>query len=112
MQIHIKFVNLDSSPALLEHANQKFARLDKLMKHIDPEGHGFVYLEISRTTRHHQKGLVFAADANLHSPRKMFRAATKAADARAAVNELADTLKMEVERYKESLESRRRVSRT
>lgn len=111
MQVHIKYTNLDSSAALTEYANQKLSRLDKLTRKIDPEGHGFIYLEIARTTRHHHKGEVYAADANLHLPRKMIRASTRSADVRKMVDELADTLYMEVGRYKETLEARRRASR-
>jgi ribosomal subunit interface protein len=100
MKINIK-ANLDLTASLGTYIDQKLAPLAKLVKKFDETGEAELWLELSRTTRHHKKGgEVFLAVADLRLPRKILRAEEYAEDVRKAIDRTKDTLQLEIEKYK------------
>ena len=101
MKTTIKYTNLDPTPSLETFIDKKLAPFEKLLKHVDLDQQAELHLELARTTRHHHKGLVFKASAQLRVPKKVFRAEQVAADIRTAFDLLKNTLRTAVERHKE-----------
>jgi ribosomal subunit interface protein len=101
MKIDIKATNLDLTPALRVYIDEKIGVLAKFLKRWDMEGGVEVWVEVARTTRHHQKGPVFRAEADIRLPGKILRAEDAALDIRVAIDRVRDKLKREIEKYKE-----------
>ena len=99
MKINIK-AGTDLTPSFRRYIEEKLGTLAKFIKRFDETGEAEIWLEISRTTRHHRKGDVFVAAVGLRLPRKVLRAEEYAGDARAAINRARDTLRLEIEKYK------------
>ena len=103
MNINVKHINLESTPALDKYVAIKLKSLEKLVKSLENDAEAELFLELSRTTRHHHKGNVFLASAKLSVPGKTFLASERSDDVRVALDTLKDMLKMDLERYKERL---------
>ena len=108
MNIHIKKTTRLITPALEIYIQEKLGPIAKYVKKFDDTGEAAIWLEVSRTTKHHRKGEVFMAAADLRLPRKILRAEEYAEDIRVAIDRVRDTLRMEIEKYKaKALEPRR-----
>lgn len=107
MKINIK-AKTDLTPALKAYIEKKLAPLAKFIKRFDEKGDAEIWLEVSRTTRHHRKGDVFVAAADLRLPRKILRAEEYAEDIRIAIDRAKDTLRLEIGKYKTRFARRRR----
>jgi putative sigma-54 modulation protein len=101
MNIRIKATDIDLTPSLKTYAEEKLGALEKYVKKFEAESDVEMRLELARTTRHHHKGNVFKADANIILSGKMFRAEDTDSDIRVAIDHLRDKLKAEIEKYKE-----------
>ncbi|MBI4094470.1 MAG: ribosome-associated translation inhibitor RaiA [Candidatus Liptonbacteria bacterium] len=108
MKISIKATNLELTPSFTAYIESKLGGLSKFVNRFDKEGAVELRLEVARTTRHHHKGSVFMAEANVRLPGRMLRGVARAEDPRAAVDMLKDKLKVEIEKYKDRAEPRRR----
>ena len=111
MNITIK-KSLDTTPSLETYIDKKLAPLSKFLKHFEENGEVELWLEVSRTTKHHNKGEeLFKAVANLQLPGKMLRSEACAPDIRKAIDTVRDMLHMEIEKYKEKHEKSAKHSR-
>jgi len=110
MRINIT-TTIDRTPSLENYIERKLAPLSKFIREFDETGEAEVWIEISRTTRHHRKGEVFFAAADLRLPKKILRAEEYAEDVRTAIDRVKDTLRLEIEKYKEKLVEPRRETR-
>jgi putative sigma-54 modulation protein len=99
MKIIIKKA-VDLTPALETFIEEKLMPLAKFVKHFEEMGEIEIALEISRTSRHHRKGEVFFAAADLRLPHKILRAEEYAEDMRKAIDMVKRTLHTEIEKYK------------
>ncbi len=102
--------NLITSPLKI-YIQQKLMTLAKFVKHFEKMGEVEVQLEISRTSKHHKKGEVFVAAADVCLPGKVLRAEAYATDIRKAIDGMKDTLRMEIEKYKDKALAPKRVRR-
>ncbi len=100
MKITIKTIRLDITPALTVYIEKKLAPLAKFLKRFDETGEAEIWLEISRVTRHHKKGGVFGAFADLRLPKRILRAEAFESDIRAAIDAVKDELRREIETYR------------
>jgi ribosomal subunit interface protein len=108
MKINIQKTTDLITPALEAYIEEKLAPLAKFVKQFDATGEAAIWLEISRTTKHHKKGEVYLAAADLRLPKKILRAEEYAEDIRVAIDRARDTLRLEIEKYKTKLlESRK-----
>jgi ribosomal subunit interface protein len=110
MKINIK-ASTDLTPSLRIYIEEKLMPLAKFVKRFDETGEAAIWLEVSRTTRHHRKGEVFVAAADLRLPRHILRAEEHAEDIRTAIDRAKDTLRLEIEKYKTRFMSPRRGRR-
>ena len=99
MDIKIK-KSIDLTPALRAFIEEKLAPLAKFVQPFDETGEAAIWLEISRTTKHHKKGEVYFAAADLRLPKKIIRAQAYAEDIRKAIDGVKDTLRLEIKKYR------------
>lgn len=109
MRITIK-KTIDITPALETYIENKLAPLAKFVKHFEENGEAELWLELSRTTRHHRKGEVFFAAVDLKVPKKILRAEAYAENIRTAIDEAKDMLRLEIKKYKTTSEDTRRAA--
>jgi len=100
MIITIKATNIELTAAIRNYVEEKISSLDKCLNHFDPES-VLVKVEVGKTTQHHQKGLVFRAEANLTVPRNFFRAEDETTDLYASIDAVHDELKRQIVTLKE-----------
>ena len=93
--------NLEITPPLQVYIEEKLVPLAKFIRKFEDAGEAELWLELSRTTRHHQKGgEVYLVVADLRLPRKILRAEEYAEDVRKAIDQVKDTMRLEIEKYK------------
>ncbi len=107
MLIQLKGTNFELTPAIHAMVEEKIGPLARFVKRFEKEGEVTAFIEVARTTKHHQKGLVFYAEATLRLPGRTLRMEEYDADLRAAVDGLRDRLKRDLEKYKERATERR-----
>jgi ribosomal subunit interface protein len=100
---------LDVTPALEVYIEKKLAPLGKFLKSFEQSGELELWLEVSRTSVHHNKGEeVFMAAADLPLPKKALHAESSAANIREAIDGLRQMLQIEIEKYKDQYFDRHR----
>ncbi len=98
MHIFVKATGLDLTGPLKTYIEDKINSLNKLLVHFDPDTVK-IQVEIARVSRHHRRGEVYRAEANIELPQDVLRAEETSDDARAAVDALKDKLKREIDSY-------------
>lgn len=101
MKTTVKSTNLEVTPSLQTYIDSKMSTLEKMVQKFDTEGGVSLHLEVARTTKHHLKGDVFMAEANLVLPGKKIRVVEKNSDIRKAIDILKHKLHAEIEKFKE-----------
>ncbi len=108
MKITIEGIKLDVTPALTLYIEKKLQPLGGLIGKLEEKGESDIFLEISRTTKHHQKGLVFRAEANLRFGKRLLRAEANGENARSAIDAMKDELRREIVHFKERVVTKAR----
>jgi ribosomal subunit interface protein len=91
MKMHIKTTGLGVTPSFQGYIEQKLGFLAKFVKRFDETGQAELWVEVARTTRHHHKGEVFMAEADLRLPKKILRAVERGDDVHAVVDAVKNT---------------------
>jgi len=114
MRINIKATNIKLDEALKVWVEKKIGEIEKFLvdfgsrKYFKEKPNLEIKVEIGKTTRHHLKGEVFRAEAQLCLPKQIIRAEAVSEDLRDAINQVKDELQREVKRYKEKRIARAR----
>ena len=103
MRIQIKAKGFDLTPSLTQLVEKKFRSLEKFLFNWDENDSVILRIEVSKNTKHHQKGMVFYAEANLDLPKNVLRVEETNEDMHAAIDKLKDRLKNDLLRLKEKL---------
>lgn len=102
MRITIRQKNLEITPALQEYIDEKIVRpIGKLLSGAEESDLPILDIEVERTTKHHRKGDVYRAEANLTLGAKLIRAEAEDVDIRAACDAVHDELAREIKTFKE-----------
>lgn len=101
MNINIKYTNLDSTLAIEEYIKEKIGSLEKFVHGMDQKGVAEAFVEIARTTKHHQKGDVFRAECDLKLSGKILRASHEDWDVRLCVDEVRQEIEQQLKKYLE-----------
>lgn len=102
MRITIRQHNFTITPAFDAYIRQKIVRpVEKLLSSGRESAIPICDIEIERTTRHHRKGMVYRAEANITIGKKMLRAEAIDENPRAACDILEEELKREILKHKE-----------
>lgn len=102
MKIEITSKNLELTPSLTTHVNEKMGMLEKHLQKLEMEGELLLRVRIGRTTAHHHKGDVFEATGDLALPGAHLRAEKMNEDVHTAVDQVRDMLAQEIEKYKDT----------
>ena len=114
MKINIVSQNIELNDALKEWIYDKLGSLEKYEKNLFKEnyygklGRFFgkgkpkveMWVEIEKTTEHHNKGEIFRAEAQMRFPGESIRVEETDEDIRQAINEVKDELQREIKEYK------------
>ena len=111
MKIVIKTTNLEISQELRDYIQEKINSLEKFAKVFQGKNYynGFftkgkpkveVWVEVGRTTKHHQKGDIFRAEAQMRLPGKSLRAESEKNNLKLAITEVKDELQLKLKKYK------------
>jgi len=103
MKFHIKATGFELTPALDQFIREKFGGLAKFLVRWERDNEVLIKIEVAKNTKHHNKGNVFYAEANLDLPKLMIRVEEMGEDLHAAIDKLKDRLKKELLRIKEKL---------
>ena len=100
MRINIKATELTLTPSIKTYIEEKIGSLSKFLGKFDQEGAVETWVEIARTTKHHHKGLVFRAEADIRLPGRVIRGEREDTDIRKAIYGLKQTLRLELAKYR------------
>lgn len=103
MKLSIKATGFELTPALQQLVERKFNSLEKFLAKWETNRELLLRVEIAKNTRHHNKGMVWYAEANLDLPQKVLRIEETNEEMQAAIDILKDRLKEELSRYKDKL---------
>ncbi len=108
MKITMEATGVELTPTIKTYIENKFKPLFKIAEKLEGKGDAVILVEISRTTKHHHKGLIFRAEGNLKFGKTLLRAEANEENARAAIDILKDELKREIINFKEHFVSKGR----
>lgn len=108
MKINIKTTNIKLDEALRIWTEEKMNELEKFLGGFGPgdfskkglKAKGETWVEIGKTTRHHLKGDIFRAEAQIYVPHKSLRAEAIHEDLRTAIILVRDGLENEIKKYR------------
>jgi putative sigma-54 modulation protein len=98
MKFNIKTTNIELTSELRNYVEEKINSLDKFIKYTNSSIQSWV--EIGRTTKHHQTGKIWRAEVQIHLPKKSVRAEAVSDNIFVAINEVVDELQIELKKYK------------
>jgi len=98
MRLNIKATNLELTPKLKGYTRQKMDMLDKYLGKLKVIS---AHFEISKTTNHHLKGEIYAAEANLVVNGDLLRVAKTEKDVYKAIDKVKDHLELVIKKYKD-----------
>jgi len=98
MKLSIKATNLELTPEIKKAIEEKIATLDKFTSHIKAPVE--VFVEVALETRHHKKGKIFYAEANIQVPGKIIRAEAEEEGIYQAINRIKDELHRLLKEYR------------
>ena len=104
MKINIFAKNIKLTEALEEFVEMKIGTLQKYLRDKNIEAR----MEIGKPSKHHHSGPVFYAEGNLKVKGKLFRATCNHEDLRLAITQVKDELQMQIQKFKDKVNTSRR----
>lgn len=98
MRINIKATNIELTPRIKDYVQEKMDMLEKYLGDIKIIQADF---EVELTTRHHVKGEIYRAEANIELPHELLRVEKTEKDLFKAIDKVKDHLKISIKKYKE-----------
>lgn len=106
MKINIKSTNLELTDSIYKYVEQKIGELDKFIN-VNSESLGGrhetveAFVEVGRTTDHHNKGDIFRAEVQIRMPGDFtVRAESVQSDLYVAIDEVKDELQSRLKKYR------------
>ena len=103
MRFQVKAKGFELTPSLQQFVEEKMMGLEKYVSRWDENNSVLLTVEVAKNTKHHNKGEVFYAEANLQIPKHLLRVEETAEDMHAAIDILKDRLKNELLKLKDKL---------
>ena len=104
MRVKIKTTNFELTPAIDDLTAKKLLKpVERLIKKTDDKSDVIFDIELAKTTKHHQKGLIWRAEAQLDLPglKSVLRAEAMAGSLREAIDIVRGEILGEIKKYKE-----------
>ncbi len=105
MKLNIKATNLELTPAIREYIDTKMEAVTRFLGNLDIINFDF---EVELTTKHHNKGEIFRAEANLEIAKDLLRVEKTEADLYKAIDKVKDHLVELIKKHKEKRIAKRR----
>lgn len=102
MNLNIKTKNFELTPSIRTYIEEKVGSLDKLLESLNETGACEMDFEAGKENNHHNKGVVFYAEANLVVPGRLIRVRKDNEDLHAAIDAVKQVLLEQVKEYKET----------
>lgn len=101
MNINLKATNFELTPAIREYAEKKVNGLEKFIRMTDESVQAWV--EVGKTTNHHNKGEIFRAEIQIHIPHcgRGVRSESSCETLNEAIDGAHDKIKLELEKIKD-----------
>lgn len=110
MRVVVKGTHVELTPALNAYIEEKLvASMRKFMDNRD-SSLPLLEIEFERTTRHHHKGKIWRAEANMTFGKIMIRGEAYGEDPHEAIDLLEEELKREVKSFKEKTKTKARTT--
>lgn len=87
MQIKIKTINIEMTDAISSYVEEKLRSVEKFAVPHEEED-PLLYVEIGKTTNHHQSGDIFRAEVSMNLRGRQFRAVSEKDDLYAAIDDM------------------------
>lgn len=97
MKIDITTKNITLDEPLRVFVNDKMEALEKFLSKNDT----VIHVEIGKPSKHHRKGEVFYAEANVRVGKNLFRGETTHEDLRSAIVEVKEELHLQLKKFKD-----------
>lgn len=106
MKLTIRSTNFTLTPALRVYIDQKLNRdISRFLSGVKYPAQ--IWVEVGKSTRHHKKGSIFRAEAQIDLPgAKAIRGVSEHVDLRLAIDEVKDELQGQLKRYKGKQETK------
>ncbi len=105
MKLNIKATNLELTPAIQEYIETKMEAVTRFLGNLDIVNFDF---EVELTTKHHNKGEIFRAEANLAVAKDLLRVEKTEADLYKAIDKVKDHLVELIKKHKDKRIAKRR----
>jgi len=108
MKIVIKATNLKLTPNIQQFIEEKIGSVEKFIPYLKENDFSFekgkppfeAWVEIEKTTHHHQKGNVFRTECQIKLPGKSIRAESIKENLYLSIDEVKDELQIEIKKYR------------
>lgn len=106
MNIKIKATNFELTPSIEEYVIKKIGHIEHYLERFKSENNTGkdnieAIIEVAKTTKHHNKGDLFLAEANLIVKGKQIRVEETSDNLMTSIDKLADVLKEQAIKFKE-----------
>ena len=102
MRISINTKDITLTPALEAYIEEKFtSHIRKFVEAKNDPDLPLLAIDIGRSTRHHKKGNIFYAEANLQMGKILLRAVAESEDIHSACDLMRDELEREIKKFSE-----------
>ncbi len=98
MKINIKSTNLSLTPAIRSYLEEKMATVEKYLGNLDIINFD---VEVELTSKHHNKGDIFRAEANVQVAKDLLRVEKTEPDLYKAIDKVRDHLIDMIKKHKE-----------
>lgn len=105
MKINIKATNINLTPAIKEYIEAKMSAVQHFLGNFNIINFDF---EVELTTKHHNKGEIFRAEANLEIAKDLLRVEKTEVDLYKAIDKVKDHLVELIKKHKEKRIAKRR----
>ncbi len=105
MKMNIKSTNLELTPAIKKYVEEKMSGIEHF---LGKEPVINFDIEVELTTKHHNKGEIFRAEANLEIVKDLLRVEKTEADLYKAIDKVKDHLVELIKKHKEKRIAKRR----
>src|SRR3989338_11325635 len=100
MKIIFKGTHVDLTPEIRAAINEKIGELERFTQFYNAESVE-AWVDVGRSTFHHQHGNVYFAKVDLHLPGRTIHAEAEGSDIMLALTEVKDELQVEVKKFKQ-----------
>lgn len=96
MNINIKATNMELTPAISDYATKKVESLEKFAGSVKIDALVQAWVEVGRTTKHHEQGDIFRTEIQMKLPNYSLRAEAQGEDLYATIDEAHNEMQREI----------------